>query len=310
MASTATTPSSCNVCDAPLRMRFETVLDPQSRETFSIVECRECGLGHTSPQPSDLGPYYGAGYHGGRHGFTARYCISRRLGFLASQPGSSNKRLLDIGCGDGSFLAAAKGEGWDVFGTEMNPVLARERGLTVEESVEAAKAHGPFGCITLWHSLEHFRDPAGTIAAARELLAPDGTLIIAVPDWSGVQARTFGANWFHLDVPRHLFHFTQQSLDTLAAKSGLKISKTWHTEAELDLFGWTQSALNMVLAEPNGLFSIVMGKPTTFSTGAKLMHLAGGTAATLAALPVFSAAIAAGLGGIVVIALQPSSRPQ
>lgn len=303
MADPEGVPGACNICGSALIERFEKVLDAQSGETFKILECSRCGLGHTSPQPKDLGSYYGAEYHGGRHGFTARYCIWRRLRFLASQA-PANGRLLDVGCGDGSFLVAAREQGWQVSGTEMNPKLARERGLTIHEDLADAKAAGPYQCVTLWHSLEHFRDPRAAIELASAMLAPDGVMMIAVPDWSGMQANAFGAHWFHLDVPRHLFHFSAQSITTLASDCGLKIHKTWHTEAELDLFGWTQSALNVAMEKPNLLFSMVMGKPTTLSSAQKVVQLGLGSAATLAALPLFSTSVALGRGGIVVHALQ------
>ena len=60
----------CAVCGGSLAPRFPTVVDPQTRETFAIVGCASCGLGHTDPQPADLAPYYGPKYHGGRHTFT------------------------------------------------------------------------------------------------------------------------------------------------------------------------------------------------------------------------------------------------
>ena len=63
--------SSCATCGEPVRPFLSEVTDPQTRELFSVLRCDGCGLGHTSPQPSDLGRYYGPSYHGGRHGFTA-----------------------------------------------------------------------------------------------------------------------------------------------------------------------------------------------------------------------------------------------
>jgi len=56
------TPGECNACGSPLEVRFASVLDPQTRETFAIHSCTRCGLGHTTPQPADLSGYYGAAY--------------------------------------------------------------------------------------------------------------------------------------------------------------------------------------------------------------------------------------------------------
>jgi len=84
------------------------VRDPETKHLFSILECTNCGLGHTSPQPGDLREYYGPTYHGGRHAFTARQAIARRIGIVEDVAGPGYCRtLLDVGCGDGSFLKAA-----------------------------------------------------------------------------------------------------------------------------------------------------------------------------------------------------------
>src|SRR5258706_15138632 len=89
----------CDGCGAALAPFFPAVRDPQTGERFAIDRCVACGLGHTAPQPDDLGRYYGARYHGGRHGFTERLCLMRRMRFAGAlgAPG----RLLDFGCGDG-----------------------------------------------------------------------------------------------------------------------------------------------------------------------------------------------------------------
>src|SRR3982751_4975601 len=142
-------PSCCNACGGALKTRFPAVLDPQTGERFSIAAREVCGLGHTTPQPADLQPYYGATYHGGRHGFMDRYCVRRRLRLVASAADAvgRGRRLLDIGCGDGTFLLGARGAGWSVVGTEMNPVGARAAGLDfVHQTIDEARAHVPFDC--------------------------------------------------------------------------------------------------------------------------------------------------------------------
>lgn len=254
--------SACAACGGELERQFEQVRDPQTLESFSILACARCGLGHTDPQPADLTPYYGARYHGGRHSFTDAWCIARRQRFL-SQAHPTPGRLLDVGCGDGRFLEAARGKGWQGFGTEMNPEPPRKRGFVVETSVDAMAGHGPFEVISFWHSLEHFRDPRAAVESAAKLLAPGGTLIVAVPDAGGFQARAAGAHWFHLDVPRHLFHFTNRALKGLLERTGLAVKRSWHQEIEIDVFGWLQSPLNALTATPNALFDTLTGRPTS-----------------------------------------------
>jgi 2-polyprenyl-3-methyl-5-hydroxy-6-metoxy-1,4-benzoquinol methylase len=114
------------------------------------------------------------------------------------------RRLLDIGCGEGTFLRAARKRGWEAIGTELNSAPARRLGLEVFNSLDECADRGPFDCVTLWHSLEHMPDPWAVIARIRRLVADHGLLLIAVPDFEGLQSKTFGASWLHLDMPRHL----------------------------------------------------------------------------------------------------------
>jgi SAM-dependent methyltransferase len=257
--------AQCNACGAAhLDKGLARVRDPQSTEHFDIVKCTQCGLGHTSPEPEDLSGYYGPAYYGGRHSFTARYCTARRVRMLrdaTKRPG----KILDIGCGDGSFLSGAAEQGWSVTGTEMGGAaeLSKKIGIDVRDSLEDTRDRAPFDAITMWHTLEHFRDPKAIVTGVREQLADDGVFIVAVPDAAGLQATFFKGKWFHLDVPRHLYHFTRGSLDGLLRGSGFAVERWHHQELELDVFGWLQSALNTVFPKPNVLFQSLTGKPRT-----------------------------------------------
>jgi SAM-dependent methyltransferase len=256
--------------------------------------------------PSDLAPFY-RGYHGARHGSSAQICIRRRIAILfrsahMREPGS----LLDIGCGDGSFLLAARKRGWRVFGTELNPQDALRNGLSVVTDINDAIDSAPFDCITLWHSLEHLRDPLNTLKTIRRLLSPTGVLIIAVPDNGGLQATLFGRSWVHLDVPRHLYHFGKDSLSMLLQATGFAPFRWRHQEFEYDLLGWSQSALNRVLPTPNVFFHLLMGRSVGCSLAEKGSSYLGGTALTLLALPLVALGTLVGRGGSVLVAAHPS----
>ena len=299
-----TTPSNCDACGGALKVRFPVVNDPQTREDFAIAACERCGLGHTTPQPEDLKPYYGSTYHGGRHGFTARYCMRRRLRLVTAAAGEAveNGRLLDVGCGDGAFLLAAQARGWSVVGTEMNPALARAAGLDVRETIDETLALAPFDCITLWHSLEHMRNPRATLQSLARLLVPGGLLIVAVPDAGGLQARLFGAHWFHLDVPRHLYHFNQRSLKHLLESAGFAIIRRWHQEFEYDLLGWSQSALNLLMPEPNIFFNRLTGRDTEAVKSLAAASYALGFTLSALALPANAVGTLSRRGGTLIVA--------
>ncbi len=296
-----TTPVSCNACNGALITRFGAVLDPQTRETFSIASCEVCGLGHTTPQPDDLSRYYGATYHGGRHGLTANYCAKRRVRIITSVVGSGqDRRLLDVGCGDGTFLLAARAHGWNVTGTEVNPDIARAAGLDVRSSLDQVQNDGQFDCITLWHSLEHLRDPLATLTQLAGILKPQGSLVVAVPNAQGLQAKVFGSGWFHLDVPRHLYHFGDRSLTHALSEAGLTVLRRWHQEFEYDVFGWAQSALNKVLPEPNQFFNRLTGRETDSQKSPAISVLLG-LGATALALPATVFGTLLGQGGTLIV---------
>jgi len=295
----------CNACGATsLAPRFDHVRDPQSTEHFQIVRCEACGLGRTTPEPEDLSAYYGPAYYGGRHSFTARYCTARRLRLLgqATRKRTGPGKLLDIGCGDGSFLNGAKDVGWEVTGTEIGGAaeLSKKIGIDVRDSLDDTQERGPFDAITMWHTLEHFRDPRAIVEAAKRQLAPDGVFVIAVPDAAGFQAKVFGGKWFHLDVPRHLFHFTRDSLDGMLRRTGLAVERWHHQELELDLFGWLQSALNTVFPQPNLLFQSLTGKPPLAGPTQIALSYALGTALGPAAVAATAVGTLAGRGGTLI----------
>jgi len=303
----------CNSCGGQLVPRLEGVRDPQSLEAFDIHSCSSCGLGHTTPIPEDLGAYYGEAYYGKRHSFTDRYCLARRMRILSAAT-SRKGSLLDIGCGDGNFLAAAIEDGWEGMGTDIGAAAenARKAGLDVHGSVDEVRARraergkSSFDAVTMWHTLEHFTDPKGTLESARSVLANDGTLIVAVPDAEGLQASVFKESWFHLDVPRHLYHFSRSALESLLGRAGFTVRKWHHQELELDVFGWMQSALNAVLPKPNVLFQSLTGKPSHGGRGQLALSYALGSALAPAALAATALGTVARRGGTLIAIAHPS----
>jgi SAM-dependent methyltransferase len=284
-----------------LTPRLSEVRDPLTNELFRIERCQRCGLGHTLPQPFDLGRYYSAGYYGNRHGLTARHCSRRRLGFVNSAMGGRKSgRLLDIGCGDGSFLMEARRAGWQVKGTELNPAMAREMGLDVKENLGQIGDKERFDCITMWHTLEHMRNITSTLKRAATLLDGNGRLVVAVPDWGGIQAKIFRQRWLHLDVPRHLYHFDMGSLRYGLESAGFSLERHWHHEFEYDLLGWSQSALNWLMPRPNLFFDALTGKRSDLSNADKATAIALGAMLSMCALPLLALETLVGHGGTLI----------
>ncbi len=291
---------NCIACGGEVTISLREVRDPDSLDAFTIGRCANCGLGKTEPVPQDLGVYYSDQYYGNRHGFTQNLCNRRRLRWIESQrPDHNQRRLLDIGCGDGSFLQLARQANWEAFGVERSPQSARMAGLEVFESI--AQVSGTFDCITLWHVLEHLENPEEFLCAIRRLLSDNGTLFIAVPDFGSLQAKLFGKHWLHLDVPRHLFHFTQRSIAHMFDRHGIAAQRMRASELEYDLMGWVQSGLNCVYRHPNQLLKILMGRKIELNFISRAIHLALGVASSLLAFVPTAITGYLGRGGTLVI---------
>ena len=306
MAEAPSPATRCHCCDTELVPYLHHVRDWLTGDEFSIDRCPECELGHTSPVPEDLEWYYGPAYYGNRHGLTARLCNWRRCRLLDRAARCRQGRLLDVGCGDGSFLISAQDRGWSVLGTELHPENAQMAGLDVRRTLdEIDHADGPFDVITLWHVLEHLPSPRDTLLQLQSLLDDSGILLIAVPNSTGSQAQTFGRHWLHLDVPRHLFHFGPKSMEKLLSETDFVIDQVWHGELEYDLLGYSQSLLNSLSVEQNMLFKILTGKATEMNHWSRLGHLMIGSAAiAIGILPTFLG-IWLGSPGTLIVAAAP-----
>lgn len=291
----------CSICGGILRPSVGEVSDALTGESFAIFACAGCGVKQTVPQPDDLGIYY-RGYHGGRHGFTAKFRVWRRIRMLAQRSG--DERLMDVGCGDGGFLTAAENLGWNVSGTELDAARNQQQDLEVFSGLsEASEKYGgsSFAAITMWHTLEHFKDPKEVLEDARRLLTPDGTILIAVPNSESLQARLFGKYWLHNDVPRHLFHFSPDSLQRLLRQAGFEVIESKHHEFEYDLLGWSQSALNFFNREPNTFFNILRGRTEGLSRLTILLNFVFGAALSTAALPLLPISATLGRGASLIV---------
>jgi SAM-dependent methyltransferase len=161
------------------------------------------------------------------------YPASRSLDLL---PYGETGRLLDVGCGAGHTLDRFKQEGWATSAVEINPEVAelvRQRGHQVfcGEIHDAHFPSGYFDAVIVEHTLEHVPDPAALLTEVRRILKPRGTVKIVVPNFGGVLARTFGRNWYMLDLPRHFYQFTLRTLRLFLQDSGFKVIR-WGTKSD------------------------------------------------------------------------------
>lgn len=151
-------------------------------------------------------------------------------------------RLLDVGCGNGGFLALAKQAGWQVKGVDFDAgavQAARSRGLDVYHGgIDVlAECEASFDVITLCHVIEHVHDPVATLRRLHALLKPGGMLWLDTPNFSSLGARRFGVSWRGLEPPRHLVLFNPLSLKKALHEAGFQsFRQHWRGLSLFDVF--------------------------------------------------------------------------
>jgi 2-polyprenyl-3-methyl-5-hydroxy-6-metoxy-1,4-benzoquinol methylase len=214
-------------CSTPV-VTGSDVTDPE--KGMGVVQCQECQLCYTNPRPSPetMARYYPPSYppHQPR---SKRTTTSRRPGADERHhlPPWGQRRLLDFGCGNGSFLERMQAQGWEVTGIDTSTTVVerlRSRGFQALVGTLPHPDLEPdgFDMITMWQSLEHVHDPLRALEAAHVLLRPGGKLLVSVPNLASLSFACFGRAWFGLDLPRHLTHFTPQTLKQMLIAAGFR----------------------------------------------------------------------------------------
>lgn len=208
-------------------------------ERAEVARCPACGTGTSLPPvpAAELRRFYAASYgpYAEPRGGAARL-VSRairaaqghaavRSGPLAPAAALPPGAALDVGCGRGDLAAALVRRGWRAVGVEPSPEAcqhARTRGVEarVGTLAELSLEEDAYDFTLFHHSLEHTDDPLRDLRRVFAALRPGGVVSIAVPNFGGTQARRFGPDWYHLDLPRHRTHFTPAGLGTLLGRAG------------------------------------------------------------------------------------------
>ena len=246
--------------------------DRLSPEPFGIVRCESCGMTFVSPRPAGdaLASYYGRGYYdkpgedsGGAGRRLARLFMAERV--AKAEAGRAPGRVLDVGCGEGTFLAAMSRRGWDAWGVEISKDgaarAAARPGLRIFDKPLEECGFEPrsFDLITLWHSIEHVPDPERLLRRIADLVKDDGAVFLAFPNAESLDFRLFGPNWFHLDPPRHLHYFSPATMGKLLERCGLTTSSVGQWSLEYNPFGFAQSVLNLATSRFNFLYRKLKG---------------------------------------------------
>jgi 2-polyprenyl-3-methyl-5-hydroxy-6-metoxy-1,4-benzoquinol methylase len=234
---------SCPLCGSQDISSFLQAKDHLlTHETFNIFRCHSCSFRFTqdTPPADEIGKYYRSqdyiSHSDTRKGLISKLYHLGRTIMLRKKYGmvkktSTGKNLMDIGCGTGYFPSFMKQNGYKVSGVEADPkareFAEKEFGIRVYTPGDFLnhRIEGKFDVITLWHVLEHLDDFNLYLERMLEHLTPGGSLLIALPNCSALDARYYKEFWAGYDVPRHLWHFTPSTLKNLTEKHGLKILK-------------------------------------------------------------------------------------
>jgi 2-polyprenyl-3-methyl-5-hydroxy-6-metoxy-1,4-benzoquinol methylase len=167
------------------------------------------------------------------------YMLLRKERLVEREAHRKTGRLLDIGAGTGYFADTMRVGGWTVEAVEKNDTaraFAAEHFGVEMQPEEALKKYEPksFDVITLWHVLEHMEHLNETWELLNTLLSDTGVLIVAVPNNKSFDARKYGAYWAAYDVPRHLWHFTPDTIQQFGNKHGFAL--TSHYPMPFDAF--------------------------------------------------------------------------
>ena len=232
---------SCPICYSKAFHKKMEILDFSiSHEHFNLEICASCSLVVTNPYPKleNLSAYYASEEYISHSG-TKKGIINKLYHFIQKHNLNLKYRSfyktvprgtwMDYGAGNGAFLQYLKTKNIKAIGYEPDKGARKmgvDLGLTVNDSAEYNASEGKYATITMWHVLEHVPDLNELLKKHYSNLKDDGILIIAVPNHLSYDACYYKNYWAAYDVPRHLWHFTQNDILSLTKKHGFEYLKT------------------------------------------------------------------------------------
>ncbi len=270
----------CEYCSNETSYHSSNV-DAFTGKKFDIFFCNHCFVGKTNLHKDfDFTSYYPKNYYGEdgkRFNFLFEFLVlfARYLRSLFCKKlfNDNNIKLLDIGCGRGHFIYLMKKKGWSVYGSELSPTSAMSAKKKVGDDVifvnhdlnDLKNIDINFNIITLWHVLEHVKNPKNIVNLIEKKLLDKGYLVIEVPNFDSLQRFIDKSNWILLECPRHIIHFTEKSLLNFFDNKKFNIIKKSTFSIEYGLYGMLQSLLNLFVPVPNYLFSFIRNKKAIIS---------------------------------------------
>ena len=234
--------SGCPVCaNRQVSFSLTATDNTVTGQAFPIWKCENCTLMFTQdvPRQDAIGAYYVSekyiSHSDTRKGIVNRLyhlvrkrTLASKLKLINHETCMQTGNILDIGSGTGAFIHTMKTAGWSTTGIEPDEQARVKAASNYNlETLPAAELFnlpaGKFNAITLWHVLEHVHQLHEYVTQLKKLLAPGGKLFIAVPNYTSYDAGVYSEYWAAYDVPRHLYHFSPQSMNLLMKRHGLHV---------------------------------------------------------------------------------------
>jgi SAM-dependent methyltransferase len=231
----------CPICESS---EFDLKLESRdyflTQETFRVVTCSNCSLSFTNPRPtkSELGKYYQSDQyisHSNKansitnvlYKLVRNFTLWQKFNMLSkSLQNRSQIDHLDYGCGTGHFIEYTTKKGWKSIGYEPDSRANNQSNSLIINDISQISSLESFDVITLFHVLEHVYDLNETLELLISKLRPNGVLLLALPNLESYDAKHYNQHWAGYDLPRHLYHFNQTSVQRLSVKHGIKIDST------------------------------------------------------------------------------------
>ncbi|MFH1591766.1 MAG: class I SAM-dependent methyltransferase, partial [Candidatus Woesearchaeota archaeon] len=249
----------CNLCNSKDYRQLFSAGDSNltKQGMFSVVRCRDCGLVYMNPRltKESMAQFYPATYYKLEKSESSYLSsILKDKCNIKEMIRSCHKierlkekgKILDVGCGRGDFLNYMRARGWETYGVESTEIAARHcrevQGLNVfyGELLEANFHANHFDVVRLGHVLEHVQNPREILQEINRILKPEGLLVISVPNIDSYEAKIFRENWYMLDLPRHLYHFSLKTLKDILEKTKFQII---YFTRNYDLFAFRASLI-------------------------------------------------------------------
>lgn len=231
----------CPLCE---RNRTEKLLEGEDMrlnttpDKFRVVFCKDCRFIYINPRPKEeeLSKFYPPDYHNPTLLILEMFylpvikMVFKRI-IREIKKIKKSGRILDIGCGKGVFLRELLKYGYDIYGVDpyeniLECVLPEVRSRVKNSSILNTKfPENFFDVIVMKQVLEHIYDINAVIREIRRILKKDGIAYVEVPNFNCKEAKLFEKFWYNLEIPRHLYQFTKETLKKFFLKYDFKVSK-------------------------------------------------------------------------------------